>query len=142
MLMGILNPFTINGILGIVPFPTKDVYLSNAGINKNTITHELGHVLDISTGTPICPATWCGGGIADALIEFIGGAPSGIRWMNGTESVPAEAKWSYQETDGYGNTATAEYFGEAFRYLITDQTKLPNSMVEYWMKAIISLQSR
>jgi hypothetical protein len=87
-------------------------------------------------------ATWCGGGMADALIEFIGGAPSGIRWMNATESVPAEAKWSYKKTNGYGNTATAEFFGEAFRYLITDQTKLPNSMAEYWIKVIISLQSR
>jgi hypothetical protein len=142
VVMGIMNRLTPNGIWGMVPFHTKDVYLTKAGINTNTITHELGHVLDLSTGTSICPATWCGGGIADALIEFIGGTPSGIRWKNGTESIPDVAKWSYQKTDGYGNTATAEYFGEAFRYLITDQTKLPNSMVEYWMKAIISLQSR
>ncbi len=140
VVIGIVNPFTKNGALGIVPFHTRDVYLTKAGINTNTITHELGHALDISTGTSICPATWCGGGMADALIEFIGGAPSGIRWMNGANDVPEDYRWySYTSGGGYGNNSTADYFAEAFTWMLFDPSAIPSTDILLWLQRSLLL---
>jgi len=110
--MGILNIFNPAGIAGVVPGVGKgqSIFLDNSGINPGTMVHELGHVLDNNTGSNLCAATWCGGGMADALNKSVGGIPSGIRWSNSTSSIPDRANWSYIANKGYGNNSTADYF--------------------------------
>jgi hypothetical protein len=89
-MIGTLNLFNPGGIAGVVPGLGKghDIFLDNSGINTGTIVHELGYVLDNNTGLRMCAATWCGGGMADALTEFV----SGIRWGNRTDSISDNAK--------------------------------------------------
>lgn len=82
------------------------------------------------------------GGVADALTKSVGGIPSGIRWINSTSSIPDRAKWSYTVNRGYGNNSTADYFADAFSYLVIDSAKMPNLSVRMWMESTITQQNR
>lgn len=141
--IGTLNIFNPGGIAGVVPGVQKghNIFLDNSGINSRTIAHELGHVLDNNTGLNICVATWCGGGMADALTKFVGGSPAGIRWANSTDSIPDNAKWLPRVDNGYGNNSTADYFAQAFAYLVVDSASLPNPSIKMWIEAVISMQN-
>jgi hypothetical protein len=105
------------------------------------IVHELGHVYDDNTvhrlsraslagripklGVVINRLFWAaiwGGGNADRLQKAIGGRPSGVRFLNGTRGVPKAYRWP---EGGYGNVATAEYFAEAFMYMVYDPVQVP-----------------
>jgi RHS repeat-associated protein len=130
-----------NSMLGIfdrVPGPKPGSTPWNNGINLSAgfgdyvVIHELGHRWDNSSKSGVCPATWCGGGIADKLVTDIGGDPRGIRWHNGNNEIPSEYQWSNLVMDGYGNSSSAEYFAESFVWLVINPTQLPPT-VENWM---------
>ncbi|MBN2258031.1 MAG: RHS repeat-associated core domain-containing protein [Anaerolineaceae bacterium] len=118
------------------------------GNESNHIIHELGHVYDNNTqgggvclsinGCGVlaeditngrCDATICGGGNADFLQYAIGGIPTGNRALNGVSGVPQGFQWGVASHGRltYGDTGTAEYFAEAFMYMVVDQSKIPQS---------------
>ncbi len=129
-------------IAGMVPFDSSSVYLYQGEINFATVTHELGHVWDINSGNGICPATWCGGGLADDLTVNEGGNSSGVRWTNGTSGVPIDNQWSMYGPGYYGNTSTADYFAESFEWLLyylvnpTHMNNLPNNVLDWMISTI------
>ena len=88
------------------------------------IVHELGHVYDDNTGG-FCWAVICGSGNADRLQKVLGGHPTGVRFLNGTRGVPRDYRWP---EGWYGNKATAEYFAEAFMYMMSDPGKVPDPL--------------
>jgi RHS repeat-associated protein len=118
----------------------QTIYLNKYGLNSTTIIHELGHVADnTSNSDSICSSTWCGGGAGDDLLNSIGFATSGIRWKKDIKSqIPEDYLWSNRVNQGYGNTASAEYFAEAFFWFIVDPSKLPNTNVQQWMNDFLS----
>jgi RHS repeat-associated protein len=142
IVIGTLNMVNTNETAGVVPGigNGQNIFLDNSGLNKGTIVHELGHVLDNNTGSKKCAATWCGGGVADALTRFVGGTPVGVRWTNSSDSIPDNAKWLPRAGIGYGNNSTADYFAHAFAYLVVDPSSLPNASINKWMEATITMQ--
>jgi RHS repeat-associated protein len=127
-------------LYGFVPSPTgyPAVYLSQTDVTKANIAHELGHVLDNSTGNGVCASTYCGGGAADELAKFVGGDPSGLRWANGTSGIPPEMQWP---KGAYGNTSTADYFADVFSFMLYVPNKIPDPSILLWMQTVIALQA-
>lgn len=124
-------------------FLTNDIWLG-AGVDKtlNPIQHtihEIGHVFDNNSSKGIIPGIWGGGGFGDRLTRFVGGDPSGIRWMNGSNGIPSENLWRREVNEGYGNTSSADYFAEAFSWTMVDALNLPNESVGNWINARIGL---
>jgi RHS repeat-associated protein len=124
-------------------FLSNDIWLG-AGVDKalNPIQHtlhEIGHVFDNNSGKGIIPGIWGGGGFGDRLTRFVGGDPTGIRWMNGSNGIPSDNLWRKDVMDGYGNTSSADYFAEAFSWTIVDSSKVPNKSVANWIDARIVL---
>jgi RHS repeat-associated protein len=113
----------------------NNIYINRTGQSRGTYIHELGHVADNnSNNVSSCAATWCGGGAADDLASFIGIDPSGIRWAHDISvDLPENYRWEYSVDQGYGNTTSSEYFAQAFKYTMMDQSQLPNSSVYNWM---------
>jgi RHS repeat-associated protein len=132
--------FEHGGLPGGYSFVTgTTIHVDNASWNNGkdwtTIVHEMGHVWDNNSANlwdpPIfshpghqqsCWAVVCGGGDADELTYELGGSAKGIRFINGTSGIPEKYQWA-----GYGDRGTAEYFAEAFRYMIYDPKYLPDS---------------
>jgi len=116
--------------------------LTGAWINDpdphGVFAHELGHIWDNRTGTGLFQAINFGGGVADALVMFVGVNPSGIRWCNGTSGIPADYQWH----GGYGDHSTADYLADSFRYMIYDNSMLPQVDILNWLNAVISLQTQ
>jgi hypothetical protein len=114
----------INELLGRSTTQWREVELYNV-FDKETVVHELGHILDVHTGSSTgFPTTWRGGGAADELIKYLGGIPLGVRWLQiGILKLPAEYRWKFPNE--YGNSASAEYFAETFRYAIYDPMRIP-----------------
>ncbi len=113
--------------------PALDVWLL-PGTVRQIIVPELAHVLDnaLKEGGTL-PATWTGGGPADALIRALGGRPHGLRFFNGSCDLPAQHLWRADAGGGYGNHSSADYFAEAFAWLVYDPGKLPDKMVRDWV---------
>jgi len=130
------------GASAIVPTDSGMILFTASGVVKNTVAHELAHVWDINSGKEACAATWCGGGHADALAEYLGGEPGGIRWNNGTSGIPVNNSWDTTLSGrGYGNNSTADYFAEAFSWSIYDLAAVPQ-VAFLWIQTIISLEGR
>ena len=130
------------GINGMVPTAQPLILLSDSGMNKQSIVHELAHTWDNSAGTGSCAATFCGGGPADGLTTFEGGTPDGLRWNNGNNGIPYDNRWLSSAHGGYGNSSSADYFAEAFGWMISDPTNLPNQSVQIWMDSVIYLEAQ
>jgi hypothetical protein len=123
-------------------FPLIDIWLAENfdafPSPKRHFLHELGHVVDNRIPKMgLIPHTIIGGGVADRLIEFLGGRPAGWRFCNGSAGLPARYHW--QGLGSYGNHSTADYFAEAFSWLPYDLSKLPDRLVARWFKAEVFL---
>lgn len=97
--------------------------------------HELVHVLDNEIRRY---GVWIGGGPSDELIVAMGGKPSGLRWGNGKSlaaTLPMGNLWAVHNhgmSPKYGDNSSADYFAEAFTWLVYDESKIPeNALV--WM---------
>ncbi len=126
-----------------VVFPLRDVWLSAdfpALPNpRQHIVHELAHVLDNSQAARSVPATFFGGGPADRLVRALGGLPRGLRFSNGSCSIPTVNQWSAAAGGGYGNRASAEYFAEALAWSVYHPPQLPTPAIASWLKVNVFL---
>jgi len=107
------------------------------------VFHEITHVWDNSSVNALAKglgrqATFFGGGIADRLIEFVGGTPSGIRFENGNFSVPKGYELSNDELHYYGNNSYADYFAQINALRMVGDQDLPHDVV-LWIEAVIKL---
>jgi hypothetical protein len=119
-------------------FASSDAYLRN-GEEHYWVIHELGHVLDNNFKSGGAPATFFGGGAADAMLKFVGGNPencfprfqcssSYIKDIAGPES------WGQGE---YGNNSVADDFAETFARVTTNG--IAPTLRSVWMKAFLSV---
>ena len=137
-----LDQMSANGsqIAGMVPSGLPLILIAQGGMNKQTIAHELAHVVDINAGNGLCASTWCGGGPADELTNWVGGDPAGLRWNNGSSGIPYAYQWNPRESGGgYGNHSTADYFAEALSWMIYDPSAIPDSNILLWLQTLISI---
>jgi hypothetical protein len=98
---------------------------------KRHILHELGHVIEnrLPRKRFLSPSI-IGGGASDRLADYLGGKPSGLRFINGTCNLPRRFLW--EGAGVYGNHSTADYFAEAFSWMPIDIGALPDPMVAEW----------
>lgn len=126
-----------------VVFPRRDIWLSPDFDAQSDpvqhLLHELAHVIDNTQSTRAFPATIRGRGPADRLVHDLGGLPLGIRFSNGSCGLPALNLWSGAVNAGYGNSASAEYFAEAFAWSVIHPVHLPSPAVEPWLKINVFL---
>jgi RHS repeat-associated protein len=136
----------VHGTLAGHPYTTGDTVHMYQNMSAEWITHELGHVWDNNSQVPrnTCAATICGGGDADLLQVGIDGNPAWPRAWNGlfgnvSSGVPNGYDWALTVDKGYGNNGTAEYFAQAFRYMIYDPSKIPDPY--HWNQEVDILDS-
>jgi RHS repeat-associated protein len=122
-------------------FPKRDVYI-RPGASHYTVLHELAHVLD-NNMEPGLPATFFGGGAADAMVQAVGGNPQ--------ECIPLRFACGgsydnyYQNLAGkdplpkvdYGNNSAADDFAQVFAYVISGSNPPPAR--NNWMRIFIGV---
>lgn len=138
------------GVLGQIPslqgksfvFPKNQVRLGDGfavpSSGDKHVVHELGHVLDNNIG-PTLPATFIGGGGADAMLKAVGGNPEKCmpRFFPKADYVEACTPQEYwQPRSSYGNTSVSEDFAEAFVHTICDPMRVPTRR-RAWMQAFL-----
>ncbi len=118
-----------------------DWWLSDRDGPGYVLAHELAHYIDDVTGKygPL-HATWYGGGIGDALMQFVGGTPMGLRWFTDPGGIQKGNLFQKEVRNGYGNGSTADYFAEAFAWTIYNQANVPNEDIALWVKSVVNLQ--
>jgi len=118
-------------------FPYSTVHLmegfENIDKNLHHVPHEVFHTIDNRSGNKFMPATIKGGGYGDRLATFVGGAPTGIRFTNGTSGIPEEMAWRDYVNNGYGNTSTTDYLAEAYVWTFFNPAYCPNQSVANWI---------
>lgn len=116
-------------------FPYNDIWLyenfDRFHMPKRHFLHELGHVVEnrLPHKYPLL-STVFGGGVSDRLTHFLGGKPTGLRFMNGISGIPERFQW--HGLGVYGNHATADYFAGAFSWLPYDMAALPDPLIAQW----------
>ena len=109
------------------------------GETQYWVTHELGHLLDNNFKGSGAPATFVGGGAADAMLKFVGGHPENcsphFQCSSGyIEYVAGPEYWPGEE---YGNNSVADDFAETFARVITNGAAPPQRSM--WMKAFLGV---
>ncbi|MBN2257427.1 MAG: hypothetical protein JW704_06355 [Anaerolineaceae bacterium] len=127
----------INKLPTSLVLPFRDIWLWESfdrfHLPKRHFLHELGHVVENRLPKKcLLPPTILGGGASDRLIRFLGGKPSGLRFMNGTTGIPECFLW--RGPGIYGNHASADYFAEAFSWLPYNPAALPDPSIAQWFK--------
>jgi hypothetical protein len=127
----------INKLPTSLVFPYRDIWLwedfDRFHLPKRHFLHELGHVVENNLPKKVLlPPTVFGGGASDRLTWFLGGVPSGLRFVNGTSGIPGQFHW--HGVGKYGNHATADYFAEAFSWLPYDPAALPDPLIVKWFQ--------
>ncbi len=127
----------INKLPTSLVLPYRDIWLwedfDRFYLPKRHFLHELGHVVENNLPKKfLSPPTIFGGGASDRLIQFLGGKPAGLRYMNGTSGIQERYHW--HGVGKYGNHATADYFAEAFSWLPYDMSALPDPLIAQWFK--------
>jgi hypothetical protein len=132
-------------------FPTIDVNLRKGSYDSSIIVHELGHVLDNSHQSGVSgffPATFVGGGPADAMVRAMGGNPSACAprlqcWSGVNEpqgyawywkNVAGNSRWS---VTSYANNGVSDDFAETFRWTILTPNLVPAGRYA-WMQEYLS----
>ena len=100
----------------------RDVLLrtnfASTDYGESTLIHEMGHVLDNNVKNGVIPATYLGGGPADAMVSAMGGNPGDCtlrfkcgdkRWYR--DNIAGSYAWPEQS---YANTGVAEDFADTF----------------------------
>jgi hypothetical protein len=122
-IMGIANA---NGMV-----PTKrDVLLPN-DFGDYTLIHEMGHVVDNNVKGGFLPATYFGGGPADAMVSAMGGNPGECipRFKCGWPIHPENNQWYVNNISGssswtlgsYGNHSVSDDFADTYTYTIMSE---------------------
>jgi len=114
-------------------------------VGNRHVAHEIFHVCDNKMGGGL--ATFFGGGPADELVKFLGGNPTGLRFLNGNIDVPKEFLFDSRSVYKYANNSNADYYAESLAFLIypninTGSGKFdpfPQPAVEFWLEAMIDL---
>jgi len=116
----------INKMIGAGAFvaPRNDIWFQPGSMNVTAITHECGHIFDNYFGPRIIGSAIVGGGAADWLINYLGGTPSGIRFLSPLDGViydsyplPRDPN-DLPDEDNYGMSSSAEYWAQHFVYQI------------------------
>lgn len=100
--------------------------------SEGMIFHELGHILDNrSKENSVFPAVISGGGAADKLINFVGGAPSKpVRFFGEVDPTSN----LYQGNDYIdGNNSSADYYAQAFMCNVLGVNGTQWGMAERWV---------
>ena len=132
--------------------PTSFVYDKSIHFSENFmdgkdsdvhVFHEVSHVWDnnsandLSRGLGKLPTIF-GGGIADELIKYVGGSPSGLRFANGNFGVPEGYQLADDELHYYANNSYADYFAQINALRMVGDKDLPQDTI-MWIEAVIEL---
>lgn len=130
-------------------WPYNTVRMSAFPLDRGTIIHELGHVLDNNQKGGIIPATVFGGGPADDMVKAMGGNPTACIprlqcWSVGLK--PLGYKWYIDNVAGrdswdsflYGNNGVSDDFAETFMWTLVDPQHVPSSRL-MWMRTYLAL---
>jgi hypothetical protein len=125
----------INKLPTSLVLPYLDIWLwenfDRFHLPKRHFLHELGHVVENKLPKAfLSPPTIFGGGASDRLTRYLGGKPTGLRFMNGTCGIKERFLW--HGVGVYGNNSTADYFAEALSWMPYDMTALPDPQIADW----------
>jgi len=135
--------------------PGKEtIRMSGSTLRKETIVHELGHVLDNRRRSG---AVWIGGGYSDELLETLGVTYMyEVRWLNAyktrfqTEDNKfytslAQNKVLLNMADDlvafatYGNWGPADYFADSFEFLVYKNGTVPTKTEAFFIQLVVDL---
>jgi hypothetical protein len=142
--------FFLVGPSGVIGDYSGGVVMANyvirlpSGFGIDTVFHELAHVLDNHSKSGLLPATWTGGGAADAFISAMGGNPNAcfVRWnCSGTHFDNAGIDITRWERGTYGNNGVADDFAVTFEYLLASKPGIPESR-KIWMQSFLALTAK